>query len=80
MTIVLSRDAGAATVGGIVAGGGGVVGTTAGLPLTCSSTHRARGVPFGAGGGVRGGGNSRYRRAVNSVAGAGTTTLGMNEM
>uniref|UniRef100_A0A183BT80 Protein kinase domain-containing protein n=1 Tax=Globodera pallida TaxID=36090 RepID=A0A183BT80_GLOPA len=77
MTIVLSRgDGGAAAVGGIVAaasGGGGAVG--AGLPLTCSSTHRARGVPFGingngSGGGCgRYGGNNRYRRAVNSVAG-----------
>ncbi|KAL3068482.1 hypothetical protein niasHT_030773 [Heterodera trifolii] len=79
MTIVLSRDAGAAAVGGIVAGGGGVIGATAGLPLTCSSTHRARGVPFGAGngGGIRyGGGNSRCRRAANSVAGAGSSTLG----
>ncbi|KAL3090083.1 hypothetical protein niasHS_006535 [Heterodera schachtii] len=82
MTIVLSRDAGVAAVGGIVAGGGGVIGATAGLPLTCSSTHRARGVPFGAGGGGNGGGirygggNSRCRRAANSVAGAGSSTLG----
>uniref|UniRef100_A0A914I4A8 Protein kinase domain-containing protein n=1 Tax=Globodera rostochiensis TaxID=31243 RepID=A0A914I4A8_GLORO len=80
MTIVLSRgDGGAVAVGGIVAAAASG-GAGAGLPLTCSSTHRARGVPFGGNGGGGGcgryGGNNRYRRAVNSVAGSGSSMLG----
>lgn len=68
MTIVLSRE-------GIV---------PSGLPLTCSSTHRGSRAGAGNGGisaGARNGpSGSRYRRAVNSVAGAGSSLLGTVEI
>ena len=56
----------------VLRGGGGDGG---GQPLTCSTTQRAR--PTGTG--TRFGGG-RYRRAANSVAGSGSSTLGIQNI